>query len=161
MLFLGTGWNDVLWPFQTGYLGSLAAGLAALLALDRESRRGDVVAALLLALALASSSLGVPLAAALAVEVLGGRTAGARWWVIAAPVALYALWWAVYGRAGAATLDNLFATPRYVAEAAAGAAGALAGLGIEWGRVLAVLGALALVLALRERAALSVAAGAR
>jgi hypothetical protein len=160
MLFLGTGWNDVLWPFQTGFMTSLAAGVAALLALDRESRRGDVAAAVLLAVALASSSLGVPLTAALAVEVLGRPDRRRRWWVIAAPVAVYGLWWAVYGREGVATLDNLFATPRYVAEAAAGAAGAIAGLGIEWGRILIVLGALALVLALRDRAALSWRLGA-
>ena len=160
MLFLGTGWNDVLWPFQTGFMTSLAAGVAALLALDRESRRGDVLAAVLLAVALASSSLGVPLTAALALEVLGRPDRRRRWWVIAAPVAVYGLWWAVYGREGVATLDNFFATPKYVAEAAAGAAGAIAGLGVEWGRVLIVLGALALVLALRDRVALSWRLGA-
>ena len=77
ILFLGTAWQDVLWPFQMGYLGSLAAGIGALLALDREDRRGDVTAAALLAVALASSSLGIPLLLAVAVEVLGGPT-GAR-----------------------------------------------------------------------------------
>ena len=42
ILLLGTAWQDVLWPFQIGFLGSLAAGIGALLALDREDRRGDV-----------------------------------------------------------------------------------------------------------------------
>jgi hypothetical protein len=86
-----------------------------------------------------------------AVEVLGRPDRRRRWWVIAAPVALYALWWAVYGREGVATVDNFFATPAYVAEAFAGAAGAVAGLGPEWGRIFAVLGTLALLAALRER----------
>ena len=71
VLFLGTAWPDVLWPFQIGFLSSLAAGIGALLALDREDRRGDVIAAVLLGVALASSSLGLPLLAAL-------RARGAR-----------------------------------------------------------------------------------
>jgi len=153
ILMLGKGWNDVLWPFQTGFLASLAAGLGALLAVDRASRRGDAVAALLLAVALASSSLGLPVTAAAAVEVLGRPDRRRRWWVIAAPVAVYALWWAVYGREGVATADNLFATPGYVMEALAGAAGAAAGLAPEWGRIFAVLAVLGLLWALHARRA--------
>ncbi len=151
ILFLGKGWNDVLWPFQIGFMASMAAGIGALLALDRGTRRGDVLAAVLVLIALASSSLGLPLAAALALEVLGRPDRRARWWIVAAPVALYAVWWAGYGREGVATLDNLFATPGYVMEAFAGAAGAVVGLGLEWGRILAVLGAIVLLGALRER----------
>jgi hypothetical protein len=151
ILFLGKGWNDVLWPFQAGFLASLAAGLGALLALDRGTRRGDLLAALALAVALASSSLGLPLTAALALEVLGRPDRRRRWWIVAAPVALYVVWWAGYGREGVATLDNFFATPGYVLEALAGAAGAIAGLTLEWGRILATLGAIALLAALRER----------
>jgi hypothetical protein len=151
VMFLGAGWNDVLWPFQTGFLASLAAGVGALLALDRGSRRGDLLAAVALAVALGSSSLGVPIAAAVAVEVLGRPDRRRRWWIVAAPIALYALWWLVYGGEGGATLDNFFATPGYILEALAGAAGAVAGLGPEWGRILAVLGVIVLLGALRER----------
>ena len=107
ILFLGKGWNDVLWPFQAGFMASMAAGVGALLALDRGTRRGDVLAAVALLIALASSSLGLPLAAALGLEVLGRPDRRARWWIVAAPVALYAVWWAGYGREGVATLDNL------------------------------------------------------
>ena len=39
---LGPAWPDVLWPFQMGFLGSLAAGIGALLALDRGDRRGEI-----------------------------------------------------------------------------------------------------------------------
>ncbi|MEA2133041.1 MAG: hypothetical protein QOC68_950 [Solirubrobacteraceae bacterium] len=151
ILFLGKGWNDVLWPFQAGFMASMAAGVGALLALDRGTRRGDALAAALLLIALASSSLGLPLAAALALEVLGRPDRRARWWIVAAPVALYAVWWAGYGREGVATLDNLFATPAYVMEAFAGAAAAVVGLGLEWGRILAVVGVIVLLGALRVR----------
>ena len=155
ILFLGAGWNDVLWPFQAGFLASLAAGLGALLALDRETRRGEVVAAVLILIALGSSSLGLPIAAALGVEVIGRPDRRRRWWIVGAPVALYGVWWAVYGREGVATLDNFFATPGYIGEALAGAMGAIAGLAPEWGRIFAVLGVIALLAALRERVGMS------
>jgi len=38
LIFLGSAWQDLLWPFQIGYLGSIAAGLASLLALDARTR---------------------------------------------------------------------------------------------------------------------------
>jgi hypothetical protein len=151
ILLLGAGWNDVLWPFQAGFLASLAAGVGALLALDRGTRRGEVLAAVLILVALGSSSLGLPVAAALGVEVLGRPDRRSRWWIVGAPIALYGVWWAVYGREGVATLDNFFATPGYIGEALAGAMGAIAGLAPEWGRIFAVLGVIVLLGALRER----------
>ena len=152
VLFLGTAWPDVLWPFQIGFLGSLAAGIGALLALDREDRRGDITAAVLLAVALASSSLGIPLLFAFALEVLGRPDRRARWWVIAAPAVLYGAWYLGYGgSSSSATSDNLFGSPSYVAEAAAGAAGALFSLGRDWGRTLAVGLVVALLLSLHRR----------
>jgi hypothetical protein len=48
ILFLGAVYLDIIWPFQIGLAGSLAAGIGALLALERNSRRGDVVGGLLL-----------------------------------------------------------------------------------------------------------------
>ncbi len=150
VLFVGPGSLDVLWSFQIGFLGSLAAGLGALLCLDREDRRGNVAAAVLLTAALASSSLGIPLLVAAAVELLGRPDRRRRWPVLVAPVVLYAVWYAAYGVPSGATADNLFAGPRYVAEAAAGAAGALFGLDVAWGRPL-LLGLLAaLVLSVRR-----------
>ena len=129
ILFLGHGaGTDVLWPFQIGFLGSLAAGIGALLALDRERRRGDVTrrgpargrAGLVLA--------RDPAAAALAVEVLGRPDRRAA--LVGRRRARGALRRVVRGlreRPSTATIDNFFATPEYVAEAAAGAAGAMFG----------------------------------
>jgi hypothetical protein len=151
ILFLGTAWPDVLWPFQMGFLGSLAAGIGALLALDREDRRGDAIAAVLLAVALSSSSLGIPLLFAAALEVLGRPDRRARWWIVAAPAVLYGAWWLGYGGESSATSDNVFGSPGYVAEAAAGAAGALFSLGLDWGRTLAVGLVVALLVSLHRR----------
>jgi hypothetical protein len=143
LLFLGTGWMDIVWAFQIGYVGSLAAGLGALLALDRGTRRGDLVAALLLTASLASSSLGLPVWAMAAVDVLARDGRAKRLPVLAVPAVLYLLWYAAYGSGGDARLANVLQAPGFMADMAAGAAGALAGLGSDWGRPLALaIGAL-------------------
>jgi hypothetical protein len=138
LLFLGPAWMDLLWAFQIGYLGSLAAGVGALLALDRRSRRGDLAAGALLVVSLASSSLGLPIWAMAAVIVLADPARRRRWPLLAVPALLYLAWYAAYGEGGDARLDNLFAAPGFIADMAAGAAGALAGLSAEWGRPLAL-----------------------
>ena len=62
ILVLGPGWQNILWPFQIAWLMSLAAGVGALMLLERADRPGDLSALLLLLLAIASSSIGVPFA---------------------------------------------------------------------------------------------------
>lgn len=150
ILFLGPAWQNLLWPFQTGSLISLAAGLGALLALDREDRAGDVAACLLLGLSLASSGLGLPIAAGVLVELLWGQRRRRAVWIVAAPLALYAIWWVAY-QDSALTRRNVALAPGFVADAAAGALSALTGLSgvpesdddatFGWGRPLAVAAA--------------------
>lgn len=148
ILFLGPAWQNLLWPFQTGSLISLAAGLGALLALDREDRPGDVAAAVLLALSLASSGLGLPIAAGVLVELLWVRRRAL--WIVVAPLALYAVWWVAY-QDSELTRRNVVVAPGFVADAAAGALSALTGLSgvpesdddatLGWGRPLVVAAA--------------------
>ena len=154
ILTLGPAWQNFLWPFQVGWLVSLAAGLGALLLLDREDRAGDVGAAVLLAVALASSGLGIPIAAGLLVELLWGRRSLRATWIAAVPLALYAAWWLVY-QDTEVIRGNIFLVPGFTADGAAGALGALTGLAdvrtnadgllmdggtFAWGRPLAVAG---------------------
>ena len=72
LLFLGTAWEIILWPFEIQFLIPAAAGLGVLMAIEREDRAGDLVACGLLILAFASGSLGVPVALGAAVEILFG-----------------------------------------------------------------------------------------
>ena len=44
LLFLGPAWEVLLWPFEITFVGPVLFGLAMLLALEREDRRGDVAA---------------------------------------------------------------------------------------------------------------------
>ena len=49
VLFLGASWEMILWPFSVATFGfALAAGIGALLCLERRDRRGDVAACALL-----------------------------------------------------------------------------------------------------------------
>jgi len=142
VVFMGAGHMDLLWAFQIGFLASLACGLGALLAVDRETRRADLLAAVLLAVGLGSSSLGLPIAAAVALDLLL-RRGWRRLWVVGVPAALYAAWYLRYG-VGAADAANAGEVPRWLFEAAAGTMAALSGFGGTYGPVLA-LGLFALV----------------
>jgi hypothetical protein len=157
VLFLGAAWHDLLVPFQLSFVISVAAGLGALLALERRDAVGDGVACALLAVGLASSSVGIPFALAVLVETVVGSRRLRGLWIALVPLALYGLWSLEYGdptaSAGGRTMEELLrmngpGAPNYVATAVAGAVGAVIGIGVDWGRPLAVLGGALLALRL-------------
>jgi len=120
LLFLGPGWQDLLWPFQIGFVGSALFGIATLLALENGERRWDRAACAFLAVAIAFSSLGLSFAVGAAVELLrrGWREALTRAYVVAVPLLLYAGWYAGWGREAEnqLSLDNVLDAPDYVLE---------------------------------------------
>lgn len=154
ILFFGPGWQDILWPFQIAWLSAIAAGIGALLALDRRDRVGDVAACLLLGISLASAGPGLAVAAGLVVDVALRR----RWrdlWIVAIPIAFYALWWIGYQQTSFSA-HALLLLPTFVFDAAAGAFSALAGLTnldvfhgtglfLNWGPPLLLVGVTALL----------------
>lgn len=155
LLFVGAAWETILWPFEICFIGPILFGIAMLLALDREDRRGDILACLFLAIAIAFNSLGVAFVAAAFVDVaIKGRERGfwRRAWVFAVPALLYFGWYEGWGRAATAgiSFDNLLNSPRYMLDCLAANLEAMFGLArpgdasLGWGRPLAVL-ALALV----------------
>lgn len=125
ILFFGPGWQEFLWPFQVAWLIAIAAGIGALLMLDREDRVGNIGACVLLGVALASAGPGVAIAIGLVVEVLLRRR-GRDLWIVAAPITVYALWWATYQQRVYSSPASL--VPGFVFRAAAGALSSLAGL---------------------------------
>jgi hypothetical protein len=147
VLFLGAAWNDLLVPFQISFLLSVASGLGLLIALERRDHAGTIAVAVLLAVSLASSSVGIAFGAAAAAHVLVRTDRWSRLWAVAVPAVLYLAWLLAYGdptaTSGGRSLttlakDNLPAAPGYVATAAAGAWGAVTGLGVDWARPLAL-----------------------
>ncbi len=130
ILFLGAAWEDLLWPFQIAYFGSLACGLGMLLALRREDRSGDRLACLLLVVSIAFTDLGLPFAIGAAVDVWQRRESWrSRAYVVVVPLALYALWWLGWGHTGQSALSahNVLVSPRYLVQAVSAALFSLLG----------------------------------
>jgi len=134
LLVLGAGWEDLLWAFQIGFVGSVACGLGALVALQGPSTpRSLVVAVALTVASLMFSSIGLffAVAAATILIISPSRRRDVVWFV---PVAIaLAAWYVAFGRSGAATVppssfSNVFLLPAYVAWGLAGAAGGTIGL---------------------------------
>ena len=149
VLFLGAAWEDLLWSFQMTYFGSVAGGLGALLALEREDRRGEALACALLVVSILFSSLGISFAIGAAVHVLLKK----RWhslYVFLVPLAVYGLWWLGWGHTAESSLSfhNLARTPLYVLDGLANSVGSATGLvndsvtvhdRLFWSRPLAVV----------------------
>ncbi len=146
VLFLGAAWEDLLWPFQIGYLLSIVGALGAWVALDSERPGADVLAMLCALVAIGSSSLGIPALVGVAVE-LAWRRQWRRLWIVAVPAGVYCLWYLGYGESQV-TESSLINAPGFAADLAAGALGGLFGRGLEWGRPLAVVAVLGLLLQL-------------
>ena len=92
ILFLGSASEDLLITFQLGYFVPAACGIGCFLALERETRAGDIAACGLLLVALTFSGLGLPFLVGAAVAIALGARPLARLWVVAVPAALFALW---------------------------------------------------------------------
>lgn len=138
LLFMGTASQDLLWPFQIGFLSSVAGGLGALALI--EDGRSDVLACLLLVWSIVSSAIGIPFLIAAAVALVARRDPWSRLWTIAVPAGVFLIWYLGWGSSESqhVTTDSLLAAPAYVAEAAAGAVQGIAGLGPLWAPALAV-----------------------
>jgi hypothetical protein len=159
VLFLGAAFEDLLFAFQIGYFGSVAAGLGMLLCLDREDEKGDLAASALLLVSLAFGSLGIVFAAAAAVDLLLGRRPRLRrYWVAFGPILLFAIWWAGRGHEAVThvSVDNALATPEFVFDAASAGFVSLLGLAtgdgsepdqphLIWGKLLLIAGSLLLL----------------
>lgn len=94
ILFYGAGWDAFTTAYQLPNLFGMAAGLGALLAIERGDLRGDALTSVLLALSLASFTVGVAFAAGILVALWlrGQGPTMRRAWVVLAPGLLYAAW---------------------------------------------------------------------
>jgi hypothetical protein len=137
LLFLGPAWQDLLWPFQVGFVGSALFGVAILLALESDDRRRDVVACACLAISIAFSSLGLAFLVGATVDVLQRRRDRGlrRAYVVALPLALYALWYLGWGHDAEThlSLHNVAVSPRFLVEGLAASVGSLLALATIFG----------------------------
>jgi hypothetical protein len=116
----------------------IAAGLGALLCLERRDRLGDLGACLLLILGVATYGEALPFVAgaALAVLLTGEKQRWRRSWVFLVPIALYVIWriWAGPGHPVGAqvSLHAIFALPNSMLDSAGGGLATLTGLTLDW-----------------------------
>lgn len=140
---LGAGWSDLLSPFQMSFLGSIACGLGAVLALGVPARRGAVTAALLTLFAVAWSGIGLVFLAVVAVEALARRRPRQAAAILAGPIAIYGLWYLRYHQSQRS--HGLAAAVTSVWSGIPHALGSLVGSDVSAGRLLALAGAYAIV----------------
>ena len=158
LLFFGSDAGHAVSGNGLTILLTQAAGIGALLALEREDRRGDALACALLLLAVATYSEGIPYLVGAAVLILLGPDRRNRAWVFLIPAVLYAAWllWShnhAGGAEGNVTLSNLLLAPNWAFNSLASSGASLLGLnyprlGTGWGPTVAILALLALGLRL-------------
>ncbi len=125
LLFMGTAAEDLLWPLQIAFLGSVAGGLGALILL--EDRRSDVLAAVLLVFSIASSGVGLAFLAASFVLLLAQRDPLRRFWIVAVPLMVFLVWYVGWGGSQPITVHAVVSAPKLVAGAVTNLAAAMAG----------------------------------
>ena len=131
VVFYGAGWDTIMGAYELPNLIGMAAGLGMLLALERNSRGGDLTACLMLALSLASFSVGIAFAiGALLAVLLRGRGGWGRLWIVLIPGLLYAAWfiWARKFGQAEVTLTSISSLASGMADQVAAVCAGLTGL---------------------------------
>ena len=166
LLFFGSAFSHVVIPIGFGIFVCVAAALGALLALERGDRKGDVIACALLVLAIATFTIGLAFLVGVAIWILLRDDRRQRAWVFLIPLLLYAAWWVwSQGQAGGSgeetSLSNVLVIPSWIFDSLSVVTVSLLGLDynfaggevlgdLGWGRVLAALAVVALVLRVRR-----------
>ncbi|NLA37211.1 MAG: hypothetical protein GX868_16210 [Actinobacteria bacterium] len=143
------GVTNVLFPFLLNFSLPLAALAAIWWHLDHDTTRHDVAASVWLAVAMATSGLGLMVAVAVGVELLWNRAPRRRFAIMAPGPALWVLWYLRYGESETRS-DDVMAVAKYAVRmlVAGGSSlvGGVAPLGVV---VCAAVAALAVVCAVR------------
>jgi hypothetical protein len=146
ILFMGPAWDDLLFPYQMTWFGSVACGLGALLCLQRETRNWDIAATVLLVGGLLFSDAGLPFVAGAAVEVCLSPRRFERAFVAIVPAAIWGLWYLGWGHTAHTfvSFENLANGPSYVLDGLSSSIGVYLGLSqpfggpdasaLDWGR---------------------------
>jgi hypothetical protein len=127
MLFLGPGWQNMMWAFQIPWLIVCGAAICALLLIERRTRGADVAVCALTLLMVASTSAGLAFAIGIAVDLAGHRRRWRDGWIVGAPFILYAIW-AVDYHPSQVDLSRIDVVPQNLAQAASASLSVLGGI---------------------------------
>jgi hypothetical protein len=137
VLWFGSGFENLFWASQVGFVGAVLFGLLAMLLTNgRADGRGAVMIALLLTAALMTSGIGIVMSIAIGLE----WALTARWRrflpVLLGPAAVYGIWFALAGAAAVST----FRDPLSLEALADVPATVLHGMSIAFGGAVALPG---------------------
>lgn len=138
LLVFGSDPTHVLEGNAFTVLGAISCGLGALLALERDDRRGDAVACALLCLGVATYTVALAFVAGIGLSILLGRGRWGRMWIVVLPLALYGAWW-LWARDSASSSDDALALsqlltyPAWAFQSLAAVLGSLVGLDYDFG----------------------------
>ena len=146
VLFFGSGFENLYWAFQIGFVGSVASGLAAIAVLDAPSltRRRLASGVGLLLVSLSTTGVGLIACVAVGTELLldASRRKALLW--LAVPLGVYAAWYLAIGRVGVESREGPFVLggltdiPPTIVIGLGAAAGALVGVGTALGQIAVV-----------------------
>ena len=142
MLWSSAAASNLMFPFLLNFTLPLVALVMVWRALDRDEFRCDVTASVWLAVALASSGLGLLVLAAVGVELVLTRSNVRRWAIMAPAPVLWALWYAQNRESNPLTTD----IGQLSSYAGRMLLGGLRALGADWGPGAWVIGAVLLAL---------------
>jgi hypothetical protein len=156
--FFGSGFENLFWAMQIGFVGTIGLGLGAVILLDGRPSPARVVAATgLLTVGMMTSGFGLFMLAFTGLDLLLDPRRRRLVLALLVPASVYLGWYLVYGRSGVATarapftLEAILSVPRFVLEGAGTAFGSVVGVGPLLGQVAAVVLAVALLVRLVRR----------
>lgn len=153
--FFGSGFENLFWAMQIGFVGAIALGLGAVIVLDGRPSPGRVVAATtLLTVGVMTSGFGLFMLAFAGLDLLLDPRRRRLVLALFVPAAIYLAWYVVYGQSGVAaarepfTLEALLSVPAFVLDGVGTAFGSVVGVGPLLGRLGAIVLAVGLVVRL-------------
>jgi hypothetical protein len=159
VLLFGSGFENLFWGFQTGFVGATALCLWAIVTLrsgDGQPSRAQVGVAIgLLVAALATAGIAIAFIVGITVELLSDRRRRRLAPLLAIPLLVWAAWYLAIGRSapGYASIsidgETRYVIARVVVDGFSNAAGAIFGLGPTFGLLAVVLIIVAAALRLR------------
>ena len=93
LLFYGSAWQHVVGPVGFTVTFSIALGIAALIAVERDGRRSDLLACGLAVFSVFTYTVGLAFLVGVAISVLLRSDRLRRAWIFLIPLLLYAVWW--------------------------------------------------------------------
>ena len=146
VLLFGSGFEDLFWAFQYGFVGCTALALGALLLLDGPpTTRRALVLAFVVVAGLMSSGLGLAVLAIVTVEMLLRPAWRRQLWISALGGAIYAAWFLAIGRVNIGSQGNPFTAqallniPATIVDGFGGAVGGVFGVGPLLGPLVAAV----------------------